>query len=727
MGNAVLGVAAAQQATPGLDTERGLIDGYVAVAAWPAQPAAPDSPRDPRGFTVHLGSLSDPSIERVNAAGDWFLPPEDKYRVWIEGEGLISRPVLLNFGLRKAEPGEHGMRRLFSLQPAGRVALSAAVRLTPAQSLRLLAVPGGFARRVSAEAAPKGALMPEGEVIAATFDGAKMEYMAVSRPVPVAAGTVNAVRPAPPPHPLSDLVVHAALEGAAFRSAGPTTLVAVLGDGSQRPADVLVDDLNHLYGIWYGLDSRTVAVTLVSKALGCDPIDALLPAGGVRSLEMRCKRLPNLAVTLGLPPGFPSQGLRLQVTRPGEIVTERLLRPDERKILIEALPLGLLELALVAPPWRPTLHVDLRNGNDQEIDFHVDTIEIDGRVELCDSKEPARIRFQADHDQWAEFGTDTDGTFKAVVFQPVMLYQLIPDGRSSAFVEVLPVPIDHDSTLDIAQPCNDYRICVRDGRTDEPLPGALVSVRNERADESGASSRSLASDENGLVRLPPLRAGLLRATASAEGYESSSVEVEVPTHTVRREIELRLWPEEHTATLRVLLPGGRPAAGAGVSLASLLTGSVVWEGHCDGSGKAKLPDRPQATHLAVRHEGAGFSIVAWPLRTSAHPATVALPLTRSVTLAVRNADGGPESAGITLWVEGIRVSGSLLAWLTQCPAMSDSAGLWRPRGLPAAELGVLAWRRGRGLERVVEAGQLDSMRSILRATESQVVSLVAVQ
>lgn len=708
------------------DPVRGILDGYVAVKMMPTTDTKGLTPADPQGFTVHLVPPSQPDTEIVKPAGSWFLLEEPgAYRWWLEGNGLMSPTGVLVWGLRRAGEGDVGQAALEPVKPCGVVALDPRLASRPGVTVRLFNADNGFARSASVQGAARGVMMPPGPTIVALFDSRVNEYAAVSRPVPVSPGQRVVASPTPPAPPATDLIVRATLANrSSFEAADVPRLVATFPDGSKRFADVEISDRRNLHGVWYALAERSASIAMVSRMYAADPVECALPAGAVRSAVVPFRKLPTATVALDLPAGFPTDHMVMQAWRRGELLQERPIPAKQDRVVLEALPAAEVDLVLSAPPWRPRDSIDLSDWNDSTTVFRVVPIRIRGQVSVCGSEQGARLRLLNGLDIWAEVQTDPAGRFETTAFQPVTMLEVVQADRAEALPRVLTEPILGDQTLDLTFPCNDYLVKVRDAKTDEPVAQARIQVLNRLSDKSGGSSRSWPCDEKGELRLPVLRAGTLSLSVQAEHYRSYQGSFEVPDREDRQTFEVRLQPDSTWATVVVLLPSGQPAAGAHVAAISLPAEAVLWEATCDQDGSAGLAMQPGATHLGVRHPAAGFAILPWPATRPSDPIAVGLPQQRALAVDAVGDDGSPvNGARIALWVQGLRLLGVPLAWLTAATPAPDNTGFWRPSCIPTSELEVLAWSPTATLEAKVRTGSLDVLRVPVGPGPTQLVKV----
>lgn len=192
------------------------------------------------------------------------------------------------------------------------------------------------------------------------------------------------------------------------------------------------------------------------------------------------------------------------------------------------------------------------------------------------------------------------------------------------------------------------------------------------------------TDDQGVARLAPLRPRKATVYASASGYFTAKprhVAVADETATV---IEVALEPEGERRAVTLLLPDGTPAAGAEVVLEQ-----ASWRATAGADGGVGMPRALGAGPFLIRHPNAASAIRRLDAETTWHLAPAAPPL----RLQVEPWTGWPDPATVTLWIDGVPVSGSTLRFLTRAPAMLPSHGDWVAHHLPAAPLRIIA-RRG---------------------------------
>jgi hypothetical protein len=167
--------------------------------------------------------------------------------------------------------------------------------------------------------------------------------------------------------------------------------------------------------------------------------------------------------------------------------------------------------------------------------------------------------------------------------------------------------------------------------------------------------------------------------------------------------------EGKDVVVQVLLPDGKPAAEAMVVVATSLADTPEWASRCDEKGKVAVPRGNGTSWIGARHPGTGFALEAWQPAAGVEQASIQLgEISPPLVVRIEDANGKPAvGARVAVLVGNARVSGSLLAWLAACPAQSGGDGKWRGRGVPARDIGLLAWRSGKTLDTAIASGQHD--------------------
>ncbi len=232
--------------------------------------------------------------------------------------------------------------------------------------------------------------------------------------------------------------------------------------------------------------------------------------------------------------------------------------------------------------------------------------------------------------------------------------------------------------LDFHLPAAQYSVRVIDAASGLGVAEATVVTRNiypygeedEDSELTKAVNQQAETDDEGVALLSPLHQGQLEIRAFAEGYRElvRPVAAEVLDGETDQTFEVALEPLGETVTVRLRLPGGAPAAGADVLLLeSLATGVSVFSGYASAGGEIQAPREPPFGVFLVRHPEAAFLVRRWQPQDGEYEIDWTLPAAgRSLLVRVKDTWGEEvvPRAELTLWIDGWRLSGTTLTWLT---------------------------------------------------------------
>lgn len=690
---------------PYLDATEGEIDGKVAVAFLAREPDDPSGYLPPDGYEAHLVPSTDLDRELVYPAGEWFQPPIGRYRFWVEGNWSMSPgSAIIQYGGSPFR--SRGMVSVEAVHPAGLIALDPEVEADAETALRLLHVEshnrGKFpqreiSRRAFGAERWEGVLMPEGRVVAGLFDNARDEYVALSQPIEVKARQKVTVVPRPPAAGTSHVVV--ALERPTpVSSYEEYDVQPFLSIGEKKvAASVTIPTADRVYAVWYDVQGRYGKLTVEADTVFLEPLELPLRPGKVERLGSRLSPLPALDVKLDLPEELRKLEAHLALRSVSQRTARvsRELQPDKDELRFPTLPLDRYEVELQIGPWRFVETADLRSGQSQQIRISPQPIHVHGTVYRGDDHHPGTVRFYAGGGREHEVVTDEDGEFQATLFRPVLLVRIQLEGfEGPPFTEVFDPPIRFHREVDFHVPATDFEVRVVDAQTGQGIAQAQIGARNETPDGK-TFQQSATTDVEGVADLQPLRPGRLLVVAEAKGYlplEEPRVEV-VHEGDQGARFTVSLEPVGETTPLLLRLADGRPASGAELlAVPALREPTYVWSGESGPDGRVDVPHRAEGTYLLVRHPEAGFRASQW---TGTTDDLLDWTLPRGRTLAVEVVDNQDEPvpwAGLTLWVEDLRLEGAGLAWLTRTRGAADHNGVWLGRNLPVKAQALLAWR-----------------------------------
>ena len=240
----------------------------------------------PDDCEVHLSLTKNLDHELIHDCATWFLPPEGRYRIWLETPNAISEGYGILIWDHKPFQGT-GQAVGFGIEPAGRVALAASVPLADGSGLRLVhlrtirkeKLRRLFDRRVPGDRVRRGVAMPLGSVFSGIFDKKSNDALALARPVTVQEGKTVFVSPAPPTIG-ADVFVVLTRPREVELGQDELSLSLLIGNDHRAP-DVLIPAADHIVAVWYGLDGGKATLRTTSKTLRLDPVELTLTPGKV--------------------------------------------------------------------------------------------------------------------------------------------------------------------------------------------------------------------------------------------------------------------------------------------------------------------------------------------------------------------------------------------------------------------------------------------------------------
>jgi hypothetical protein len=699
----VAALLAASEAVRPPNSAAGAINGRIALMFWPASDtmggkAKAYLPTD--GCSVILAPWTDFTAEQTYRCGEWFQPADGRYQAWLEMSGnRMSRTAsTINYG---SEPFQgHGQLIVMPVHAGGRVTLAPDLELPPGRELSLinfdsccrtiLAVP--FTRRLASNAALHGGvMMPEGRVFTGIFDRRTRDAIAIAQPVVVEAGKNVTAAPRPPTKGQSDVFV--SLGRPRIRRSRDEDVVELTLDG-KRPA-MLFDGDDRIYAAWFGVEHGTASFAASSKTLHLPTRTITLRSGAVTTIREELKTLPSIRVSLLAPTdAFESQPLNIDAMPPSGTQTIRTaaIRPGEES-RIDALPIGPMSIVLRAGPWRFRQDVELTAGVESSVLFDLHPIIVNGNVFYGrEHAAHAQVAFEAD-DGLVQATADAEGRYRLTLWRgdDAWTAQITVPGRAGPpFIDGF-LRINESRTLDFSVPRTHYRVRVVDAVSGRGIAGAAVGAKNvfPRQDQEEMTLMQRAvSDVDGVAELAPMRDGTIEIGARADGYlESEKVRRTVADAESDAEIEVPLRPVGDTVAVRLRFSDGRAAAFSELRAVSAPNGiqQALWIGQSDEHGMTHIPRSVNRAILLIRSPDAASAIRTFDV--DADDNIVLQPAAPPIRV---HAD--PRTR-IALWIDGVRVSGPAVTFLTWSSEASDAEGWWWAKNLPAQPLRVLAWQR----------------------------------
>lgn len=705
----VASVLAAEKGVPPPDKSKGEIDGKMAVYFMPLAGVEGTNfdhilPGD--GCEVRLASTQDLERELVYDCSTWFLPPEGNWRVWLEAPASTSEGHGVLMWEHEPFRG-YGQVAGFGMEPAGRVALAPSVAVPAGASFRLVHLRtetkgqwrSMFDRRAVGNRVRTGVAMPVGSVLTGLFDAKSGDAIALAKPVNVEVGKTVFATPAPPKKGSDVMVV---LTRPREAKAEKNDLSLSL---DQRAPDVVVAAKDRIIAVWYAVDARKVTLHTTSKTLRFDPVELTLNPGKVTTHRAKLALLPSITLNIHTP---VEREMRAELRRvhTSAALQQFDVKPN-REYRFESVPAEPLEVALTFGPWQFKKQVDLAAGADESVIFDLNPMTVTGTVfHGRDPAPKATIDFHADKGVERVIA-DEAGRYEAILWRrDDYVAEVKVPKVSMAFAEG-PFEVTRSTELDFRVPNTNFEVDVKDAVTGKPIGGASVFAASVSKHGEGERNvvQTAISDERGRAILPPLREGSLQVRARKDGYHDSE-----PTKDLVASVddeghyEILLKPVGETIRVNV-------AAGAEVWAVASTTGyeQPLWRGAADQNGRIDIPQRVKDAVFLVRAEGFAPAIrkiaEEWTLTNATAPLT--LKLDRQSRLA--------------LWIDGMRVSGAALIFLTRSLDATQSNGIWTAAALPAQPLRVLAWRKA-----AIESGAFDAVAETLNYPWPPVVEIRSV-
>lgn len=156
---------------------------------------------------------------------------------------------------------------------------------------------------------------------------------------------------------------------------------------------------------------------------------------------------------------------------------------------------------------------------------------------------------------------------------------------------------------------------------------------------------------------------------------------------------------------------------------SLSAPSPRFHGRADAEGLVE-PPLGTAGILLVRHPSTAFLVREWQPPEGDEAAEWVLPAAeRPLTVRVRGTEN--DRAELALWVDGRRLTGMPLSWLTGTSSMTGKDNDWRATNVPAGPVAVLAWAESAREE--AAAGALDGQATEVGVPWPEVVEVRVVE
>jgi hypothetical protein len=464
-----------------------------------------------------------------------------------------------------------------------------------------------------------------------------------------------------------------------------------------KKPDMLFDGSDRIYAAWFGVKGATAQFAVASKALRLPPRTLKLIAGRVTTLRDELQKLPAVGISLLAPPNaFDGEAIRVEARQPAHadaLQTAVMRQVGETRL--ELLPAEPLDIVLSVGPWRFRERVDLTRGLDEKIVFDLHPIIVNGQVFYGRERTAnAEVAFEAD-EGFVRVKSDDEGRYRATLWRGGDAWTTevrIPDRAGPPFVDAF-VQINESMTLDFHVPKTSYTVRAVDANSGKGIGGATIAATNIFTHGSGEEAtlvQSATTNEDGSASLAPLRPGKLAVRARAAGYrDSENVDGGVVNADVSAgDLEVRLQPIGETVRAGLRMEDGTPVAHAELWAVVATTGiqRPLWRGESDANGVTNVPRNVDGATLLIRSQSAASAVRQFHADASDHD-IVLQPAAPPIRV---HAD--PRTR-IALWIDGVRVSGPAVTFLTWSSEASDAEGWWWAKNLPAQPLRVLAWQR----------------------------------
>lgn len=693
----------------------GAINGRVALMFWPASSTTGGTlnnllPVD--GCRVVLAPWTDFTAERSYDCGTWIQPAAGRYQAWLEVGGARVSPIAATVNYAPIPFEGKGQQIVMPVGAGGRVALASEIPLPADSEVSLinfdscctarLGVP--FTRRLADPTSLRGGvMMPAGRVFPGIFDRRSRDAIAIARPVLVAAGNTIVATPHPPNPGTSDVFL--SLGRPRIRSTREADSVALTLDG--KKPEMLFDGDDRIYAAWFGIKATTASLAMSSETLRLPSRTLKLSPGRVTTVREELLTRPSVDVSLlTLPDAFGNEPLHVDVVSPSGTVALRSapIQPGV-ETRIEALPAEPVDVVLRVGPWRFRQSVDLTVGVDERVVFDPRPIVVRGEVFYGrDRAANAEVAFEADEGLVRGIADD-EGRYRITLWRGGDAWTAqvtIPDRPGPPFVDGF-LQINNSLVLDFKVPRTEFSVRVVDAETGVGIDGASVSAANifrHRSEEEMTLMQSAIADNEGRARLAPLREGRIEIRAQAEGYVTSEkVDGVVRAADSKGTFDVRMQRVGETVALKLRTNDGRAVAAAEVRAVREPHGvqRPLWSGRSDEYGVVRVPRSTDGAALLIRCLDTASAVRTFDATNG--EVIVLQPPAPPVSVSV------PSRTRMAIWVDGVRVTGPAVTFLTWSSEASDAEGTWWAKNLPARTLRLLAWQRAPVME--IAAGMHD--------------------
>lgn len=632
-----------------------------------------------------------------------FDRPQHSTVAWIERKDLISFQV----------PLREGDMRL-PLVPATTVVPRPAD--DNVATIEVLRIPEEGEGAFSRAASPGGVLVPAGNVLALFYDKNR-NVLGVSRAAPSPAGKTVPIDSSPPED--SHFLAH--VRGDHDLTAADMTVETQ--DATVLRPSVVVPVHGGVIGIWYDIQARNAKFFAADTTSWIPPADIVLRPRTTSEFSGTLKPLPAIHVDLIATEAAAEllrQGKGI-LTRPGSDLVVREVALNGSSVVFPAVSPGDYRVSIQLRDWTVLRPVEVAE-QDAHVSVTLAPMRISGRITRAgDPVEGAKVTLRSAANA-PSARTDNSGRYELMVWQSGR-YQVeitLGDEAAAPHIELLRVTAEH--VLDWDFSASALQIRVTDAATDGSIGGASVSVSTRRTAGERVSIRDVKTQSDGTVAFSSLMPGVIELVARADGYASSKpLTVTISEHAAASQtITLKLEQETRDGTASVRLPGGAPAAGAEVVGVAGDRSTLLWRERADEGGHVSIPRF--RGFVGVRHSGGGSIIRPWSSQSTTE--MWEMPPPKTLVADVKAASGESVRRGVVfLWMDGHRMSGEALSFLTFSQPLIDVRGQWLGRNLPMSPTKILVVSPG--AEPAAKVGSYDSFAVPVRGAVTTLTMRIA--
>jgi hypothetical protein len=700
-----------------------VLNAVVAVASpvfWPTRATGDGAIRTPVLADCRVHAVTGEGTETLHACGVPVSLPPRATLVWIEQGNAISGQVT---------PAGSGDVDL-PLVPAGTVQLTVETGKESAQQQRTVRLDHAgkvmFTRMLRVGAAGQRVSMPEGTALALEVDShGDVSRLAVGKLV---AGKMTAIRPASPAQGAA-LVGIFTIPSVVATATDPGAFVV----GVERTPELVVDHGSELVTLWRGLAAGPNELTLRSAAYQFAPASLRLRERNVATFRAELRPLPSLTVKIAVPeealPAWKDLHPSLVIRRTADKKVVRQSDDATTDQDFSLLPLDSYDAVLTAKPWTFVRRADLTGGTDGTVEFAPQPFTISGKVTVGEEPKAASVAFRRGNGDTTRAHTDANGEYEVTLWMSDMYIveaTLDDDAAQPPFSRA--TRLWSTRTIDIHLPMTKVLVRATDAASGEPVADAEVTTFNRWDDPAtgkGGASHTVKTDANGVARLAPLSRGTAEIHVKADGYfKDEPTTIAVTDDTVEQTVAVKLRPAGATSDVRISLPTGTPAPEAEVLVVGDRAGSqILWSGRADGEGRVSVPRSLAGSIVLVRHPAAaGLARRFQDLPEQEYQLAPASP--RPLVVEVERHGARTGNVSITVWINGLPLTGGALEFLLQSPAMVPNSGLWTGLNLPREPVRILV-SSGR-IDAAIAAGAYDALATVVPEPRPNQVTLTVV-